>query len=109
MAEHVRLDPQAKRDLIGIRDYLLLHAGEAPAQRVRLHIRARIRMLARRPMIGVATSEPGIRVLPPTRYPYRIYYTIIDDTVIVLHVRHASRREPNLAGLKGRTSPQKPL
>jgi plasmid stabilization system protein ParE len=61
MALKLRLDRQAKHDLIEIRGYLLAHAGEAAAQRVRKHLRARMEMLQRMPLIGVATSEPGIR------------------------------------------------
>jgi hypothetical protein len=50
--------------------------------------------------MGVATSEPAIRVLPPTRYRYRIYYTLTADAVAILHIRHTARRDPDLADLK---------
>lgn len=100
MALKLRLDRQAKLDLIEIRNYLLAHAGNAAAQRVRNHLRARMQILQRMPLIGVATSEPGIRILAPTRYPYRIYYTIVGDAVVVLHVRHSARRDPALGDLR---------
>ena len=51
------------------------------------------------PLIGVATSEPGIRILPPTRYPYRIYYTVTDVAVVILHIRHSARHDPDLGDL----------
>jgi hypothetical protein len=47
----------------------------------------------------VRTNEPDIRVLPPTRYPYRIYYTITADAVVILHVRHNARRDPDFSNL----------
>ena len=100
MALKLRLDQQAKRDLIEIRSYLLEHAGDAAAQRVRKHLRARMDMLQRMPLIGVATSEPAIRILAPTRYPYRIYYTLTGDAVVVLHIRHSARRDPALGDLR---------
>ena len=95
MALKVRLDVQAEQDLRSIRAYLLEHAGTAIAERVREHIRARIDHLRRNPNIGVSTTEADIRVLPPTRFPYRIYYTLAADAVIILHIRHSARREPN--------------
>ena len=51
-------------------------APPAAADRVREHLRTRIARLLIRPLIGVLTSNPEIRILPPTRHPYRIYYTI---------------------------------
>ena len=71
MVVKVRLHPRARRDLIEIRDYLIDRAGPASAERVRQHLRERIARLGKEPQIGVASSEPGIRVLSPTRYPYR--------------------------------------
>lgn len=102
MALTVRLDAQARSDLEAIRAYLTLHAVAAAADRVRAHLRQRIRRLRHTPLIGVTTSEPGIRILPPTRYPYRIYYTVTADAVVVLHIRHSARRDPDLGELGGR-------
>ena len=99
MALTVRLDRQAKGDLADIRSYLLEHAGTAAAERVRVHIRQRFKHLSETPLIGVATSEPGIRILPPARYPYRIYYTVTDVTVVILHIRHSARHDPDLGDL----------
>jgi plasmid stabilization system protein ParE len=97
MALIVRLDVQAEHDLQSIRDYLIERAGATLANRVRLHIRSRINLLGRRPNIGLPTDNPGVQILPPTRYPYRIYYTLTADAVVILHIRHTARREPDLA------------
>jgi plasmid stabilization system protein ParE len=44
--------------------------------------------------MGVATSERKIRILAPIRYPYRVYYTVQGNEVIVLHIRHTARQRP---------------
>lgn len=99
MVLKIRLDVQAKHDLISIWKYLSEHAGAAAAERVHRHLRSRIGTLGQRPNLGTRTNDPEIRILAPTRYPYRIYYTVTADAVVVLHVRHTSRREPDLSRL----------
>ncbi len=44
--------------------------------------------------MGVPSSQPGVRILQPTRYPYRIYYTVQGDEIVILHIRHTSRQAP---------------
>jgi plasmid stabilization system protein ParE len=99
VALKLRLDPQAKRDLTEIRGYLLEHAGIASANRVRNHLRKRFKKLLTKPMLGVDTAEPGVLHLAPIRYPYRIYYTVTEVAVIILHVRHSARLDPDLTSL----------
>lgn len=99
MGLKVRFDLQAKRDLQDIRSYLVTQAGDWAAERVRLELKRRIAMLAERPLAGVATDIAHVRVLLPTRYPYRIYYVLRDDTVVILHIRHTSRRSPDASDL----------
>lgn len=67
MALKVRLHARAQSDLRAIRDYLLAHAGPRAAERVRLHLKAKIALLSQSPNIGTRTSIPQIRILPPTR------------------------------------------
>ena len=86
---------RARADLASIRSYLMQHAGLA-ANRVRSHLRRKIIRLAEVPLAGVSTTRAGIRILPPTRYPYRIYYTVTDASVVILHIRHTSRRSPEI-------------
>jgi toxin ParE1/3/4 len=95
MALKLRLDPQAAKDVQSIRAYLLAEAGPKVAERVRNHLLKRMESLRDNPTLGVTTTEPDIRVLPPTRYPYRIYYTTMREAVVVLHVRHSARRDPD--------------
>jgi plasmid stabilization system protein ParE len=60
MALKLRLDPQARHDLIEIRTHLLEHAGLAAANRVRGHLRKRFQRLLTKPMLGVETAEADI-------------------------------------------------
>ena len=99
MALKLRFDPQVAIDLGDIRDYLLSKTDTGTAERVRSHLRLRMEKLGHNPRLGIRTNEPDIRVLPPTRYPYRIYYTITTDAVVILHVRHSARRDPDFSNL----------
>jgi plasmid stabilization system protein ParE len=69
MALKLRLDPQAAADLRDIRAYLIGKADPDAAERVRSHLRLRMEKLRQTPRLGIKTSEPHIRMLPPTRYP----------------------------------------
>jgi plasmid stabilization system protein ParE len=90
----LRWRPRALQDLRDIRSYIAAHSSPTAAERVRRHLRTRAARLLDSPSIGVVTSDPEIRILPPTRYPYRIYYTVQGDDVVILHIRHTARKSP---------------
>jgi len=92
---NLRWDARALQDLRDIRSYIAVHGSPAAADRVRQHLRIRVHRLLTNPFIGVATSHSQIRILPPTRYPYRIYYTVQGDDVVILHIRHSARSAPD--------------
>jgi addiction module RelE/StbE family toxin len=96
----LRFDARAIDDLRSIRAYIKQNAGSQAAERVRKNLHTRISRLRNRPLMGVPSSAPELRILPPTRYPYRIYYTIQDDTVVILHIRHTARQLPNIDDLR---------
>lgn len=91
---NLRWDPRAIQDLREIRDYIAAHGSASSADRVRRHLRKRVERLRTNPFLGVATSAREIRVLAPTHYPYRIYYTVKPNEVVVLHIRHTARQAP---------------
>lgn len=99
MGLKVVLHRRAEHDLQTIQIYLLQEAGAQAADRVRAHLRAKIHRLANNPRIGRPTTNPDIRILPPTRYQYRIYYTVAREAVVILHFRHTSRLDPDLGRL----------
>jgi toxin ParE1/3/4 len=37
-------------------------------------------------------ERPGVHVAALVRYPYKIFYRIVDDRVRILHIRHTSRQ-----------------
>ena|SRR5438477_3242672 len=91
----LRWDARAVQDLRDIRRYIAMHGAPGSADRVRRHLRARVHRLLTHPFIGVASTNSHIRILPPTRYPYRIYYTVQADDVVILHIRHTARMAPD--------------
>lgn len=94
----VRLDPRAVCDLDEIRTYLVVRSPGG-AERVRQHIAETLERLGDFPFLGRETDEPGVRVLPLTRYPYLIFYAVLSDTVAVLHIRHGAREPLDPGGL----------
>lgn len=95
MVLKLRLDVQAWDDFSAMREHLVAEVGTAAADRVRDHLRKRMEALRHNPELGVRTNDPDFRILPPARYPYRIYYTVTGEAIIILHMRSA-RRDPNL-------------
>jgi plasmid stabilization system protein ParE len=91
----LRWDARALQDLRDIRSYIVGRGAPAAADRVRQHLRNRVFRLLTNPFIGVVSTNPQIRILPPTRYPYRIYYTIQGSDVVILHIRHTARSAPS--------------
>jgi toxin ParE1/3/4 len=37
-------------------------------------------------------QRPGMRVTPLVRYPFKVFYRIVEETVTILHIRHTARR-----------------
>jgi plasmid stabilization system protein ParE len=51
-----------------------------------------IQLIADHPEAAPRTDSPEVRVALVRRYGYRIFYTIANEAIQVLHVRHASRQ-----------------
>jgi toxin ParE1/3/4 len=67
--------------------------GEAVAAAVEIRIRQVIAHIAARPQAAARVIErPGMHVNPLIRYPYKIFYRVLEDRVRILHIRHTSRR-----------------
>jgi len=80
---------RAVSEISGIVEYLRVRNPHA-AQRVALELKTAVQVVAQFPYSGRDVGN-GIRVFPVGRYPYLIYWTIQNDIVSVLHVRHTSR------------------
>ena len=67
--------------------------GEMVAAAVETRIRAIIAHIAEHPEAAARVAErPGMHVIPLIRYPYKIFYRVLEDRIRVLHIRHSSRR-----------------
>ncbi len=88
----VRYTRRAQSDLKSVYTYLDQRAPGA-ARAVKELIERRIANLADFPLMAPETDEPGIRELTIVRYPYKVYYEVVDEEVWVIHIRDA-RRQP---------------
>ena len=94
----VRYSKRAVADLIAIADYIREHNPRA-AQAVERRIRASIDRLETFSFIGRPTNDPSMRLLPIVRYPYVVFYEVLEGEVVIHHIRHGRRRtvDPGVA------------
>lgn len=83
--------PRAISDLAGIAAYLVKRSPRG-AESVDRGIRKTVELIAAFPGSGRALEQrPAVRVLPVGRYPYLVFYTVREDEVVILHIRHGAR------------------
>jgi len=83
--------PRALRDLDGIAAYLSERNADAAVQALGA-IKSSIDTLSFFPQIGRVVDNAGHRRVPVLRHPYVIFYRIAGDELLILHIRHTSRR-----------------
>ena len=67
--------------------------GETVAAAVEVRIREVIAQIREHPEGRPRVIErPGVHVAALVRYPYVIFYRILEDRVRILHIRHTSRQ-----------------
>jgi toxin ParE1/3/4 len=87
----VRYRPRAIADLIGIADYLS-ERSPAGARAVEARIRMSVELLRQFPESGrVIEQRSQVRVMPIVRYPYLVFYTVTEEELVILHIRHGAR------------------
>ncbi|MEA2935365.1 MAG: toxin ParE1/3/4 [Variibacter sp.] len=82
---------QALADIDAIHQYLEERSPSA-ARSVLRAIYASTQLIGERPLSYQRTDIPNLRVHVVQRYRYKIFYSVIDDTVEIIHVRHTARR-----------------
>jgi toxin ParE1/3/4 len=87
----VRYTPRALRDISRVYEYLNRRSPSG-ALNVSAAIYAGVRFIAERPQAAERTDDPNVRVKVVRRYRYKIFYSLTNDTVEILHIRHPSRR-----------------
>jgi toxin ParE1/3/4 len=83
--------PRALRDLESVAAYLV-ERNPAGAINVLGAIKSSIDTLSFFPQIGRLVDNAGHRRVPVLRYPYLIFYRVAGDELLILHIRHTSRR-----------------
>ena len=69
-----------------------LQFGEAVSIAVEERIRRIISQISDYPEAAERIEErPGVHVVPLVRYPYKIFYRVLNDRIRILHIRHTSR------------------
>ncbi len=67
--------------------------GDRVAEALESRIRAVVDRISREPLGAPEVEQrPGMRVAPLIRYPFKVFYRVLDDRVRIVHVRHTSRR-----------------
>ena len=84
---------RAVRDLREISSYCRRQFGDRVTAALEARMRDAVANIADFPERAARVEgRPGIRVVPLVRYPFKIFYRIIGDTVRIVHIRHAARR-----------------
>jgi addiction module RelE/StbE family toxin len=86
--------PRALRDLESIAAYLI-ERSPTGARATLAAIKASVDVLAAFPEVGRSVDDAGHRRLPVVHHPYIVYYRIAGDELLILHIRHTSRRPIN--------------
>ena len=90
----VEYSRRAVADLNEISEYYEEHAGERVAAAIADRIEAVVARISKAPESAQRLAgRPGIRVVPLRRYPYKIFYKVGVDRIMVLHIRHSSRKD----------------
>jgi toxin ParE1/3/4 len=89
----VEYAPRAGADLRKIGEQSRRAFGDDVAVALETYIRATVARIAVIPYSAQQLPQrPGVRVVPLVRYPFKIFYTVAEDSVTILHIRHAARR-----------------
>lgn len=86
----LRYTKEALAELAGVLGGIAEHSPQG-ARRVRSRIRKATGLLVEHPYSGQRTSNPALRRVVLTPYPYLIFYRITDQELIVIGIRHAAR------------------
>jgi addiction module RelE/StbE family toxin len=87
----IRYTPRAFADREAIFHYIEERSPQAAGDVFR-RIKQRINELAEQPYTGTKTTRPGIYKLWIAPYPYRVFYRVDGDDIVILRIRHTSRR-----------------
>jgi plasmid stabilization system protein ParE len=87
----VRYTRRAQKDLAAILAYIDTRSPPG-ARNVKLAIQKVIDLIGDHPEMGRLSGIEETRVISVGRYPYLIYWRILNEEVWLIHIRHAARR-----------------
>jgi plasmid stabilization system protein ParE len=87
----------ALADLSAILDHIIAHSPQG-AGRVQARIKALTDLLLLHPNIGRRTTDPTMRRIRATPYPYLVFYEATETEIIIHAVRHAARDPSGMPG-----------
>lgn len=87
----LRLTGPAARQLDRVLTHIAQHNPQG-ARNVQERIQAVMHLLLQHPQAGHGTARPGIRRFVASPYPYALTYRATESEIVVLGVRHTSRR-----------------
>ena len=88
----VRYAVRARNDIEEIYSYIAKEDPRA-AKRVKVAILATVKLVASRPYIGIKNARASdLRSRLVSRYPYRVHYFVLNQEILILHIRHGARQ-----------------
>jgi plasmid stabilization system protein ParE len=67
--------------------------GEVVTAALETRIQQVVARIAEYPETAAPVVErAGVRVVPLIRYPYKIFFRVLEDRVRILHIRHTARK-----------------
>lgn len=86
----VRYSARARAQIEIIHEYIAAR-NKVAATVVVAYIRQAADLLQDYPNLGRITDEKDVRILAVPRFPYSLFYTVREDTVVLLSVMHAKQ------------------
>jgi plasmid stabilization system protein ParE len=89
----VEYSKRAITDLRQISTYHARSGGPATAAKIAARIQEVVAQITGSPLSGRSVVQrPGVRVMLLVSYCYKIFYSVMGDTIRIVHIRHTSRR-----------------
>ena len=89
----VEFSNRAVADLEEISVYSCREFGDRIAAALAHRIRATIERISEHPQSAANVAQrPGVHVVQLGRFPFKIFYRVLEAKIRIQHIRHASRR-----------------
>jgi toxin ParE1/3/4 len=87
----------ALADLESILDYVQQRSPQG-ARSVHARIKTVTELLLKHPHVGRRTSDPSIRRITTSPFPFLIFYEVVGDEIVIHAVRHGARDPGGMPG-----------